>query len=741
MATLAEIRAQYPQYDDLSDEELAGAMHRKFYSDMPFDAFAKRIGIGGPKPSRATDEMSGTDRFTAGIGYGALSTNDALGQIGARVLGGSDGPGSTLENAAFSAIPGIGQLRTLIRGLTTPDQRGAVRGAIDQNAADRRATYDADLGQTGHGLAGNVTGAVLSSLPLGGLSVAAPRAAAAVAPATRMAALREIARPALAAGGTGAAQSMLTNPVTDPNANFLGQKALQGGVGLGAGAVVNTALRGAGRVLEEILPSNLTARVVNAASGSARRTPHAAEGEALARRTGVELTPAAVTGGKTHMMAENMARQSMFSRDLAFDADEKISRQVVDYVNNVAGRISARADDSASVGQRVAGTVAREVDRLAARRTEIGGRLYGEVDDLARGAPFFEAKTLRGELERVIAENRGVVAADAKKITQWATQQLDALGNAGQGTGLRKLIANRRFWSQAAAGKANLFENASPGAERRIAAQMLGAIDQDLDTAAQTVGGPIGQKLQQANATWRAYSQAIEGVEASPLGRIMGEEFSAAAMRPGGTFSSVPPEAWVQRIKKLEPSQVTLVRDFMARKNPDAWQAVKRRVLEDALEAGQNAAPSEGARALAIRGNAFVNAMAKTPKDQARLRAMYSPRELREIDDAFNVIRRWGDTTGKNFSGTAPAAEALGLMNTLKDVALKGSASAAGQVLGVRSVARLMNDQGGRAALLQLQRLPPQSAQARQLMSYLAAVLASEQMEGVDSGQQQGGGP
>jgi hypothetical protein len=45
MATLAEIREQYPQYADMPDADLAGALHKKFYSDMPRDDFDKKLGI------------------------------------------------------------------------------------------------------------------------------------------------------------------------------------------------------------------------------------------------------------------------------------------------------------------------------------------------------------------------------------------------------------------------------------------------------------------------------------------------------------------------------------------------------------------------------------------------------------------------------------------------------------------------------------------------------------------------
>lgn len=45
MATLAEIRQQYPQYNDLSDTQLADSFHSKFYSDIPKDQFYSQLGV------------------------------------------------------------------------------------------------------------------------------------------------------------------------------------------------------------------------------------------------------------------------------------------------------------------------------------------------------------------------------------------------------------------------------------------------------------------------------------------------------------------------------------------------------------------------------------------------------------------------------------------------------------------------------------------------------------------------
>jgi len=42
---IAQIRDKYPQYKDLSDKQLADALHAKFYSDLPVQDYYKRIGI------------------------------------------------------------------------------------------------------------------------------------------------------------------------------------------------------------------------------------------------------------------------------------------------------------------------------------------------------------------------------------------------------------------------------------------------------------------------------------------------------------------------------------------------------------------------------------------------------------------------------------------------------------------------------------------------------------------------
>lgn len=51
MASIAEIRAKYPQYQDMSDRQLADALYAKSYSDMPRADFDRKVGLMAEAPA------------------------------------------------------------------------------------------------------------------------------------------------------------------------------------------------------------------------------------------------------------------------------------------------------------------------------------------------------------------------------------------------------------------------------------------------------------------------------------------------------------------------------------------------------------------------------------------------------------------------------------------------------------------------------------------------------------------
>lgn len=98
MATLAEFRAQYPQYDAVPDVKLADSLHQKFYSQIPKMDFYKTIGLD------ASAMIPGNEKtITLPQQPKEVSMRD-------RIMGVIEAPlalGATLGGAAIAPIVGV----------------------------------------------------------------------------------------------------------------------------------------------------------------------------------------------------------------------------------------------------------------------------------------------------------------------------------------------------------------------------------------------------------------------------------------------------------------------------------------------------------------------------------------------------------------------------------------------------------------------------------------------------------
>ena len=67
---ISEIRQQYPQYKELSDKELADALHAKYYPDMELGDFYERIGLAksgiGAAVSKGIESLISSGRTAVG---------------------------------------------------------------------------------------------------------------------------------------------------------------------------------------------------------------------------------------------------------------------------------------------------------------------------------------------------------------------------------------------------------------------------------------------------------------------------------------------------------------------------------------------------------------------------------------------------------------------------------------------------------------------------------------------------
>lgn len=153
MASLADIRAKYPQYKDLSDQQLADGLYKKFYSDMPRDAFDQKLGIvatpavapasqtspvtpPAPEPYNQGYVSQGMSGINEGIanGLGApvdlVSTAINLGTTGANKLLGTNIPQIT------DPFGGSGTFRNLLAPTISPETQDPGKRFVRRTAQD-----------------------------------------------------------------------------------------------------------------------------------------------------------------------------------------------------------------------------------------------------------------------------------------------------------------------------------------------------------------------------------------------------------------------------------------------------------------------------------------------------------------------------------------------------------------------------------------------------------------------------
>ncbi len=79
MTRLAEFRRKYPQYDDMSDRDLADALHAKYYSDLPISDYYDALGLEQTSVLGALGEAG--KRLAGGVATGTARIGTGLAEL------------------------------------------------------------------------------------------------------------------------------------------------------------------------------------------------------------------------------------------------------------------------------------------------------------------------------------------------------------------------------------------------------------------------------------------------------------------------------------------------------------------------------------------------------------------------------------------------------------------------------------------------------------------------------------
>lgn len=278
MATLAEIRAAYPQYNDIGDGALLDAMHTKFYADMPRDEFNKRLGVQ-PEKTTAEAVADGGDQLVRGINRGM---NNILSI-----------PGALVGGAVNMVAPGQGD-------------RFKWNNQVSETLSSPNARPQTEVGRYADSV-GQAIGS--SAIPSAGIAAKAMQAAPA-------------ARTAIGAAG----QQIVNAYRTAPGAAVAGDVMASVGSGVGQQAAQEGGFGPTGQMVGGVVGSMTPAGVSAAVGGSVRQVQRARAnmGEAGAYGKIVDDMPGlsqfaddVAVGGSQHSQAVNRRTLDILGEEMA----------------------------------------------------------------------------------------------------------------------------------------------------------------------------------------------------------------------------------------------------------------------------------------------------------------------------------------------------------------------------------------------------------------------------------------
>lgn len=241
MPTMQDVRAKYPQYEDMDDASLADALHRKFYADMPRAEFDARLGLSPSEPSQPRFGEMGMNA-TAGANeaiYGALGApvDLARGAMNLGIRGFNAATGSEVGQIPENSFGGSRFIA---------ETMGAVRPELDPRNTQAASAEERIARGVGQGAAGAVVPAAAVAAA-GRAGVIAPHVAEMGAQAFgRANTVRSVGAEAVtgAAAGLGASSVMEASPdALKPYAGLAGG-IVGGGLGMAATGIPGLAREG-----------------------------------------------------------------------------------------------------------------------------------------------------------------------------------------------------------------------------------------------------------------------------------------------------------------------------------------------------------------------------------------------------------------------------------------------------------------------------------------------------------------
>jgi hypothetical protein len=593
--SIASIREQYPQYSDMSDEELAGALHQRYYSDMPREDFNARVGLSAPQGPQAAPPVEQDAQSQAATGArpqaeGPMRIVSQMGQgmneAGARLAG---LPADITNRLPGYAVRGVDAITAgaMSRGLNAfgvedPQnlqlaQRPMLGGEALVDAAGRAGFINPgdEPRNAGERISRRVGGEIVNSAP----------AALGVGMVARTA---NLAAPV-------AGRSLLAPAIEQAARTPAGYIAAEGASAVGSGI-------GAG-IAREVAPGNPYAEAVGQMGGSVLATglPALVRGAAVGNSTNAgaaldDFTRAGVdpSAGQLATAAQGRTSGASVIEGLLGKTPGSVSRwrrvldgqtrALRDRISGIADDVTPARGDAASTGRTIQEGIRGFTTRFA-DRAEV---LYRRVDDVIPPATAVDVSASRTVAEDALGIIPNMPATSRVMAPPRLRQIVNGyLADTQAGTIPYESLARFRSQIGQAIGDSQLAPDLPTAPLRRL----YGSLSEEMGQAA-TEAGPDALRL------WRRANQHY----AAGNSRI--NDFLAPIER-----NNLPEEVMRLVERSSRGDSVTRLNVLRSSLTDDQWAEVSAQVLR---RMGRANASQQGADATEFSAETFLTNWAKT---------------------------------------------------------------------------------------------------------------------------------
>jgi hypothetical protein len=600
--------------------------------------------------------------------------------------------GKWLTSAGQADLPKPGGESTA-GGIASEALKGVVRGASNTAMMIPNAIASA-LGPAGQVVK---QGVQALSQPSTGMVQATPQGDAERFAGTAA----EIVGGSVAGGGANTVRNAVVTGISGVAGATGEQLGGEGGKVAGAvlPAVLDVALS-AGRNI----PRNMVARKVQQNA----QTQYASRGQNISRQTGIEMSLGQQTGDEATMLVEGMAAKNPFSSKEFQQFGARQTGQAIQRLNQIMDNITPEKVTDIRLGGMVNQAFDDAVNGAVNVRRAQAAKDFGDVAAMAgKDAKVVGVSNLSARLDDLIDEFNVPGGGDA---TSTLVKRIESLkGAIAKSEGLTANQTNRllQVYTNAAAGKGEIFKDLATGQQRLIAGRLKDALLADLDEAARAQYGGAPRALAIARDNYRANSEAITKLEESVLGKYLGPDRS--------------PERVAEFLTKAKPTELKQTLDIVNKADPAVLPATRRFFIEKAIEEAALAPSKRNPSAPNFSAAKFIDAMPEGTKFEVLFGSSGARSDLKMVGEALQRIAYRGFTEG------SPTAPLLMAWDAAKKVfTIQGLAGLPAAIIAPKTIARASLTPEGRRAIMTLARYDKPTESVVRAAAYLAGLASKE---------------